>query len=207
MSHVLLIAVIGGAVASLLVAIRTGERNLEVVSKATASAGFVVLGIVRCSPGNSVASWLVVGLVLCALGDMLLLADRTFDLGLVTFLAGHVAYVVAFAVALPVFQWRLLFLTPVVLTSAGVASWLWTHLGRRRVSVSAYIIAISVMVWGGLSVASAGVLGWTVAIGALLFYLSDLAVARHRFVKAEFMNRGIGLPLYYAGQILIALSV
>jgi hypothetical protein len=44
-------------------------------------------------------------------------------------------------------------------------------------------------------------------LGAILFYLSDLAVARHRFVKAEFLNRGIGLPLYYAGQVLIAMAV
>ena len=67
--------------------------------------------------------------------------------------------------------------------------------------------AISTMVWGSLSVASAGVLGWTVAFGALLFYLSDLFVARHRFVTTEFLNRGFGLPIYYAGQVLIALSI
>ena len=50
-------------------------------------------------------------------------------------------------------------------------------------------------------------MAWTVAAGALLFYVSDLAVARHRFVKAELLNRAIGLPLYYAGQVLIAMSV
>jgi uncharacterized membrane protein YhhN len=63
------------------------------------------------------------------------------------------------------------------------------------------------MVWGAVAVAREGALPATVAAGAVLFYLSDLAVARHRFVKAEFLNRGIGLPLYYAGQVLIALSI
>jgi hypothetical protein len=41
----------------------------------------------------------------------------------------------------------------------------------------------------------------------VLFYLSDLAVARQRFVHASFVNRAFGLPLYYAAQILIGLTV
>jgi uncharacterized membrane protein YhhN len=43
--------------------------------------------------------------------------------------------------------------------------------------------------------------------GALLFYISDLFVARDRFIKKEFLNRLIGLPLYYAGQFILAFSV
>ena len=35
----------------------------------------------------------------------------------------------------------------------------------------------------------------------------DLAVARHRFVKASFINRAAGLPTYYAAQMLLALTV
>jgi hypothetical protein len=40
----------------------------------------------------------------------------------------------------------------------------------------------------------------------LAFYLSDLAVARDRFVARAFVNRLWGLPLYYAAQILFAVS-
>jgi uncharacterized membrane protein YhhN len=207
MVNLILISFIAGAVASLLVAIRSGERALELISKAAASTGFVVLGVVNRSAGDAVATWIVVGLLLCAIGDLLLRFDRTFDLGLFSFLAGHLAYVTAFATALPLPQWRLLFLAPIVLMAIGALSWLWPHLGRRAVSVTAYVVAISIMVWGSLSVADSGALGWTVALGAVLFYLSDLAVARQRFVKAEFLNRGIGLPIYYAGQVLIAISV
>jgi uncharacterized membrane protein YhhN len=46
-----------------------------------------------------------------------------------------------------------------------------------------------------------------VGVGASLFYLSDLFVARNRFVKKEYVNRLVGLPLYYTGQYLLALSV
>jgi len=205
--QIALIAVIGGALASLLLAIRGGDRALEVLSKGVASVGFVVLGMMRWTAGDTVGTWIVAGLALCALGDILLLWDRSFGAGLGSFLLGHVAYIVAFANALPMSRWPLLMLAPVVLTSVGAGSWLWPHLGRRRLSVGAYIVAISIMVWGGLAVVGAGAMGWTAASGAVLFYLSDLAVARHRFVQPEFVNRGIGLPLYYAGQVLIALSI
>jgi hypothetical protein len=32
-------------------------------------------------------------------------------------------------------------------------------------------------------------------------------VARERFVQKSFVNRGVGLPLYYGAQILFATSV
>ena len=39
--------------------------------------------------------------------------------------------------------------------------------------------------------------------GALLFYLSDLCVARERFVVKSKWNGIVGLPLYYAGQLML----
>ena len=41
---------------------------------------------------------------------------------------------------------------------------------------------------------------------AVAFYLSDVSVARDRFVAPGFGNRIWGLPLYYAAQLLFALS-
>jgi len=43
--------------------------------------------------------------------------------------------------------------------------------------------------------------------GALSFYFSDVFVARDRFLDKEFLNRLIGLPMYYTGQFLLAFSV
>jgi uncharacterized membrane protein YhhN len=208
MIELVVVAVTAGAVASLLAAIRAGDRVQEVASKAVASASFVALGLLRVDGAGAVGGWIVAGLVLCAVGDLLLLGSgRSFDLGLLSFLLGHCAYIGAFAAALPPSAWWRLAVVPLLLAAAGALRWLWPHLGRRRLPVVAYIVAISVMVWGAVAVVRAGVLPATVAPGAILFYLSDLAVARHRFVKAEFLNRGIGLPLYYAGQLLIAMAI
>ncbi len=46
-----------------------------------------------------------------------------------------------------------------------------------------------------------------ILLGAISFYLSDLFVARDRFLKDAFVNRLVGLPLYYLGQFLLAFSV
>lgn len=207
MVELVLAGVTAGAVASLLVATRAGERDLEVMSKAVASASFVAIGVVRWEGGAAVDSWLIAGLVACAVGDLLLLGTRTFDLGLVSFLLGHVAYIIAFATSLSPASWPPLVVVPIAVAAWLVGRRLWPRLGNRRLPVAAYIITISVMVWGAVAVVMGGAMGWRIAAGALLFYLSDLAVARQRFVKPEFINRAIGLPLYYAGQVLIAWSI
>ena len=43
--------------------------------------------------------------------------------------------------------------------------------------------------------------------GAILFYASDIFVARQQFVARQYLNRLVGLPLYYIGQFMIAYSV
>ena len=201
-------AVLAGALVSLLRAIRAGDRALEVVSKTAASLCFVVLGAVRWTAGDAVGSWLLAGLVLCMVGDVLLLgSDRSFDLGLAAFLLGHLAYVGGFRAALPLADWPVLMAVPLAVAGIAVGAWLWPRLGRRGPSVALYIAVISLMVWGGVSTSFSRALPWTAAGGAVLFYLSDLAVARQRFVRPDFVNRAVGLPLYYAGQLLIAITI
>ena len=79
------------------------------------------------------------------------------------------------------------------------------------IPVLLYVVVITVMLTGAWSVFADTdlVLAGRIMVigGALLFYLSDLFVARNRFLKKEFFNRLIGLPLYYAGQFILAFSV
>lgn len=79
---------------------------------------------------------------------------------------------------------------------------LWPHLGRLRYPVMFYLLVISFMLACALSVNDR-----RVYIGAALFYLSGLFVARQRFVFPEKINAMPGLPLYYLDQYLIASSV
>ena len=200
-------SVMGGAVVSLLHAIRVGDRTLEVISKTVASSAFVVLGWVRLTAGDAGGVWLLAGLVLCALGDVLLLGEKTFEPGLGAFLLGHLLLIAGFHAALPFGRWAPVVAVVLVVGGGAAIRWLWPHLGHRKPLVVAYVVVISVMVWSAFSASWGRVLPWSAAAGSLLFYLSDLAVARQRFVNPDFVNRAIGLPLYYTGQFLLALVI
>jgi uncharacterized membrane protein YhhN len=73
-----------------------------------------------------------------------------------------------------------------------------------RPAVLAYVATITTMVWGALAGAHSGALPAEAAAGAVLFYLSDLAVARQRFIAPSFPLRVVGLAAYYLGQVLLA---
>ncbi|HYD41022.1 MAG TPA: lysoplasmalogenase [Anaeromyxobacter sp.] len=174
-----------------------GHRLPRALGKALASAAFLLLAALRATP-DRYGLLVLLGLALSAAGDLCLLgrAKPVFLAGVGLFLAAHVAYAVAFAP-----RSRPPPLAIVALSAAGVlvVRWLWPHLGALRVPVLAYAIAITAML-----VLALGVPDRRVQLGAALFYLSDLAVARDRFVAPGFANHLVGLPPYYAAQLLLA---
>jgi uncharacterized membrane protein YhhN len=157
--------------------------------------------------------WLVAGLCCCLAGDVCLALPqpRMFLFGLVAFLCGHVMYVIAFFGLSGMGAWGWTGVLIGVPAAVGVYRWLKPHLGAMRRPVVIYIAVITLMMCGAFSVAGDARLGagarGLVFAGALAFYLSDIFVARQRFVTPSFVNRLVGLPLYYLGQFLLAFSV
>jgi uncharacterized membrane protein YhhN len=200
-------AVMAVAVAVLVAAERAGRRALVFVSKPVASLCFVMVGWSLYQRLNLYDAWVLVALLLCLLGDVFLMFRRAFLAGLVSFLLGHLAYLAAFAALLPPRSWPARWAMPLLLVSGAAALWLGPHLGRRRSPVLAYLVVITLMVWAAVSVVIGGKGPWILAAGAGLFYLSDLAVARDRLVVKRFASRAWGLPAYYLGQLLLALTV
>jgi uncharacterized membrane protein YhhN len=192
---------------------KTGNRKGVVPTKTILSLFFVFTVIVQPHPVPSYYHLLLAGLVLCLIGDFFLALPQKsmFLAGLISFLLGHVLYVLAFfsVVSISGLIWP--GVAVVLLISGSVFLWLRPHLGGMKIPVFFYVVIISLMVvgaWallidGGLPIESRIV----IFTGALLFYFSDIFVARDRFLKKEFLNRLIGLPLYYAGQFLLAFSV
>lgn len=204
------------AVAALLLAECAEREDLRRATKPVASTAFLIVAVACGATHRGTPSWIALGLALGALGDLLLMypGDRAFLAGLVAFLGGHVAYVAAFASEVPIRLWPhapLALIVPPVVAAAIALAWLWRHLGAMRVPVIAYVAVITTMVIGAL-VCDWGLrhapLDRHVALaGAILFFASDLSVARDRFVAPGFVNRAWGLPAYYAAQLLFAWSV
>jgi len=201
------IVVCAMAVAVHLAAERSGRAALKLPSKLIASVCFVVVGALGFARPDTYGAWVIASLLLCAFGDLALVHSRGLPPGLALFLLGHVGYLLAFQSRLGAAAWPKGLVVPLALVSAFVMRRLWPHLGNLRWAVAAYVTVITLMVWGAVSIVRTGHGGLGIAAGAVLFYLSDLAVARNRFVRKAFINRALGLPVYYAGQILLALSV
>ncbi len=197
------------AVAVVLAGEYHGSVPAKAVAKPLASAGFIGVALAAGASGSDYGRAVLVALGLSWIGDVCLLSQqsRPFLLGLAAFLLAHVAYAVAFVVYSQEPIWSLAALAVLTLPAIIVLRRLGPHLpAAMRLPVKAYVAVITVMVALAAGTIPAG--GHpSVPIGAIAFYLSDLAVARDRFVAPGFANRALGLPLYYFAQLCLAWSV
>jgi uncharacterized membrane protein YhhN len=165
------------------------------------------------SLGQSAASpryqaGVVVGMAFSLVGDIwLMLPGDRFVPGLASFLAAHLAYLVAFTTGVPLGS-----VPALGIPIAGVAAlllWLlWPSLGRLRWPVMLYAAVLGAMTWQALS--RAGVLrtrgSMLAATGAALFLVSDAALAMRRFRGSFRLDHAVVMLTYVAAQALIVWS-
>lgn len=196
-------------VVALLVVDRLPWPLMRVVTKLGASTCFVLLayalGAMESRYGQLVLGALLLGWV----GDALLLSHRSaaFMAGLAAFLLSHGLYAAAFASG-PLSSLALgVALIAALATGAVVLRWLLPHTPAAfKGPVLAYVVVILAMCVTAAGHA-AGTGRWIVLLGALLFAVSDLAVARERFVQSSPTNQLWGWPTYFGAQLLLAWSV
>jgi uncharacterized membrane protein YhhN len=209
----ILLVVAGGLLVGLLWAEYTEGYRQILLFKAPLSILFVVAAMLQAHPLPRYYRLVLAGLILGLVGDVCLaLPGATpFRAGLVAFLAGHVLYVLAFAHLTRPANWIHPANLLILLVSGYIFWWLMPRLGNMLLPVAVYVVVISVMVSGAWAVVRNQEIGragaWVIVVGAVLFYASDILVARDRFVTDEFLNRLVGLPLYYGAQFLLAFSV
>lgn len=149
--------------------------------------------------------FVVAALAFSWIGDVLLISRTKTALiaGIGAFLAAHLAYTAAF-VTMTLNAWGF---AAGFITWSCVAVllilWLWPNLDEHyRVAVAVYSIAIVLMV----SFAAATLVP-LIAVAACMFALSDISVARDRFIAHSVSNKVWGIPLYYLAQVFFAISV
>ena len=198
--------------AGLLQAEAHGAPSRILPFKTPLSMLFVAAWFLHVPRYPAFADLILAALICCLLGDILLAfqARRMFLLGLISFLTGHVIYAAAFFLVGSTGAWMAMGM--IVLAASGGVVWRWLapRLDEMALPVLAYIVVISIMAVGAFSVAGNAAIPapvrFSVLCGAVLFYLSDMFVARQRFVVNAAINRRAGLPLYYSAQFLLALS-
>jgi len=207
---ILPIVVCVAAVTGSLLARNRGHERLAGVLKLVAASSYVALALENGALGSVYGQLILTALLLSWLGDTFLTGSgsRAFLAGLAAFLLAHLVFGLAFwtrgvaagtglssgaamaAFGLLILRW---------LGRAGISP-------RMRRPVVAYVVAIGLMVALGLGTAALQ-LSIPIMAGVLLFALSDVFVARDRFVKAGAINARLGLPIYFAAQLLLASSV
>lgn len=173
--------------------------------KMVAASAFVAVAFAVGALDTAFGRIMVVGLILSWLGDLFLSYNGRgpFVAGLLSFLAAHVSYVVAFADRGFGEQFFIPLLAMLVV-AIPIARWLLPTVPKElKVPVIAYMVVITTMVAAAVST-NATDADWRILAGAIAFYLSDLGVARDRFARPGLINRLAGLPLYFGGQLLLA---
>jgi len=189
------------------------DRKPLLIGKSVLSLLFVITALLQLHPVPDYYHYLFAGLIFCLIGDVCLALPqkKAFMVGLVAFLVGHVLYTVCFSALTQIYDWISAWLFIIFCMSALTFLWLRPHLKSMLVPVLLYILVITVMVsgaWGVFWKSSFQISGRIfILLGSLCFYVSDVFVARNKFIKEEYRNRLLGLPLYYTGQFLLAFSV
>lgn len=178
------------------------------IAKLVASTAFVATAFRVGATHSLFGRFILLGLTFSWFGDAFLIGEaRTaFLLGLGAFLVAHLLYVVAFAIRGVSIKWALLGAIPVAIAAVTVSVWLAPHVPAGMLfPVRAYTVVISLMLVAAIGTRGHGAPA-TILAGALLFFVSDLSVAALRLVETSFPTYVWGLPFYYAGQTLLALS-
>ena len=196
-----------------LLALQVGWEVLHLISKP-----LIVLSLIgyywSLSTARSVV--FVVALLFCWAGDVFLLfqggASSFFLLGLVSFLIGHVLYILSYRY----FRWKdtsrellgtqkVRFALPIVLAGTGLVVVLYPSLGDLEIPVMIYALVLTLMVlnavfrYGRTSSASF----WFAFAGAVLFMISDSLLAINKFMNPLPQASLLIMLTYIAAQYLI----
>ncbi len=177
-------------------------------AKIIASTGFLATAISVGALSHRFGQTIFAGLLLSLFGDLFLIgiSEQAFVLGLGFFLLAHIAYIVAFVTFGTDRKWAIAAAVPITAITVIVAIWLTPSIPTDLlIPVRVYSIVIGLMVIAAFGARGAGASSLVVA-GALMFFVSDLSVAATRLVHVSFPTIIWGLPLYYAGQLCLAVS-
>ena len=198
------------------IAVARNWRSVEYLTKPAVMVALLAwLG--QCSGFRGHLIWFALGLAFSLAGDVFLMLPRErFMAGLVSFLLGHLAYLVGFNPELPPINLPALILATIV---AGTALQIYRRIAASlksggnehlRVPVLIYSIVISLMLLSALLTLVRSdwqpVHALTVSSGALLFFLSDTLLAWNKFVSPIPNGRLLVMITYHGGQLLITLG-
>lgn len=183
---------------------------MELILKALIIPWLVIIFILNVKPFISRLNLLMfAGLLFSWAGDVIL--QFSFVPGLACFLIAQLMYLAAFFLTPGknvIFTSRFYLLIPLLLYGAGLAYYLFSDLGDMQLPVIIYAIVILIMLAGAINRLEKvnSISYYLVLTGAILFVLSDSAIAVNKF-SWDFDYSGVVImSTYLAAQYLITIG-
>jgi uncharacterized membrane protein YhhN len=190
------------------VAVDRGAKPLEYLCKPLALALLLATALALDPADPAVRGWFALALVLCLLGDVLLMLPQDlFVPGLVSFLFGHLAYIVGLHLDGVDAARAGVGLLLVLVALATLGRPILTAVGRGdepelKGPVLAYMAVISLMVVSAIGTGHPAAI-----VGAGLFYASDSLIAWNRFLRASRRGQVAVMVTYHLAQVGLVLSL
>lgn len=184
------------------------KKIISLTFKALATGMALVLAVIGSirAPGTF-GLLMVIAMSICLIADVLI--GVSFVLGVFAFLLGHLFYMPGF---LQTYDFRWYISLPVFIAGL-LLVWLLFHnyfakAGKTLVPLLVYSVILNAMLALGVpALLSFDARGILLAVGAILFVVSDLTLARNAFIKKTRISDAVSLTFYYAAQFLLGLSV
>lgn len=213
MQSILLLAALLSGLTTIACDWQHRRQALFYVTKPLTTLLIIALAWLLLADAPAYRAWITLALGCCLIGDIALMwrNSRAFMLGLSSFLLGHLLLIAAFASDLPLsplfWPWRAMLVAGLFLLAAmGYARWLLPRTGSLKPAVLIYLLVLMGMVLtavlrAGLTESAAT--RW-VAVGALLFALSDGVLAYRKFVATPWWGQPVTLLTYFLAIGLMA---
>ena len=147
----------------------------------------------------------VVALVACLTGDVLLLDEARFALGLTSFLLAQLIFAYVF---FTMADGQLGYASLVVLSIAGLSFYwfLYPQLGALAIPVAIYLCCISTMCWLAVNLyrVKPSPAAYLLCVAGILFMLSDTIIAINKFLHPFSFSQVVILTTYWVSISLIA---
>ncbi|MCR4395708.1 MAG: lysoplasmalogenase [Candidatus Saccharicenans sp.] len=165
--------------------------------------------LLETRPSSFYRNAVAAGLILCLLGEvMMMLKKKRFLTGLAFFLGALAVFTVAFysRVTREFLSWPVI---PLAGLAATVLFLIWPGLKRERVPALFYLLVLLTMTRVGLEQPHQlpGLGPWLAAAGSFLFLISDSVLAINRYRRPFRSAQAIILSTFYSALLLLTLSV
>lgn len=190
------------------IAVHLRAKPLEYVCKPLTMVLLIGLAASIDVDDGSARAWFIAALVLSMLGDVFLMLSRElFVAGLASFLLAHLAFIAGlWARGVSGYGFAIgVLLAAIAVAVVGLRIVRAVRAGDHpdlALPVTAYMIAISLMVASAIGAGEAFAIG-----GAALFFCSDALIAWERFVRSRPWHRLAIIVSYHAAQAGLTLSL